>query len=119
MKIRYGFVSNSSSSSFICDVCGNNVSGMDLCLDEAGMLECVQGHVFCKDHKLNGEVDEDIDVYSVPIELCPICQFKNLAESDGYSYLKTKFSLTDQQILDEIKSAFKSYKDFVKFCASV
>jgi len=50
MKIRQGFVSNSSSSSFTCDVCGEEVSGWDVCLSEAEMSECVNGHVFCNDH---------------------------------------------------------------------
>ena len=34
MKIRAGFVSNSSSSSFICDVCGDEVSGVDISLEK-------------------------------------------------------------------------------------
>lgn len=45
-KIRSGFVSNSSSSSFICDISGEEVSGMDLGLSEAGMYECEGGHTF-------------------------------------------------------------------------
>jgi len=50
MKIRIGFVSNSSSSSFVCDVCGEEVSGMDMGLDEAEMFNCVNGHEFCESH---------------------------------------------------------------------
>ena len=53
MKIRTGFVSNSSSSSFVCDFCGEEQSGMDLCLREAGMVECVNGHIFCEAHAIN------------------------------------------------------------------
>ena len=54
MKIRNGFVSNSSSSSFICDVCGNEQSGMDLSLSECEMNECKNGHTFCDEHKIEG-----------------------------------------------------------------
>ena len=50
MKIRNGFVSNSSSSSFICQVCGNETSGMDMSLSDAEMCECVNGHTVCRDH---------------------------------------------------------------------
>lgn len=50
MKIRHGFVSNSSSSSYTCDSCGATHSGWDLCISEAGMAECVNGHVFCESH---------------------------------------------------------------------
>lgn len=50
MKQRLGFVSNSSSSSFICDVCGQDVSGWDLSLSESGMVECENGHTLCQEH---------------------------------------------------------------------
>ncbi len=49
-KIRNGFVSNSSSSSFICDFCGYNESGFDLCLSDVNMSQCEKGHTFCNDH---------------------------------------------------------------------
>jgi hypothetical protein len=54
MKIRTGFVSNSSSSSFICNVCGENVSGYDMMLSEAEMYECGNGHIFCEGHVKGG-----------------------------------------------------------------
>ena len=40
MKIRYGFVSNSSSSSFTCLVCGSTESGMDACASDFDFVEC-------------------------------------------------------------------------------
>ena len=40
MKIRTSFVSNSSSSSFMCKVCGEMESGWDLTLTQAHMSEC-------------------------------------------------------------------------------
>ena len=46
MKIRVGFVSNSSSSSFICDVSGEVVSGWDIGLSDAEMYQCEKGHTF-------------------------------------------------------------------------
>jgi len=52
MKVRFGFVSNSSSSSYTCDFCSRNESGYDLCLSEAGMVECVHNHTFCEDHQI-------------------------------------------------------------------
>lgn len=57
MKIRTGFVSNSSSSSFICEICGTIESGYDLDYDDANLCECVNGHGFCEYH-LNVEIND-------------------------------------------------------------
>ena len=61
MKIRYGFVSNSSSSSFTCDVCGETQSGMDMGRSEAGMVECREGHTFCDSHQIGPDVTPSIE----------------------------------------------------------
>ena len=51
MKKRKGFVANSSTSSFICDVCGAEHAGMDVGLLDFDMGRCKRGHEFCNDHK--------------------------------------------------------------------
>jgi hypothetical protein len=55
MKIRTGFVSNSSSSSFICCLTGEMNSGMDMCLSDSGMVRCANGHEFLEDLKLENK----------------------------------------------------------------
>jgi len=50
MKVRFGFVSNSSSSSFLCDVCGDMQSGMDANLSDMDMSSCENGHTYCNAH---------------------------------------------------------------------
>jgi len=50
MKIRKGFVSNSSSTSFTCEVCGETCSGMDMGLSDFEMYQCENGHCFCEGH---------------------------------------------------------------------
>ena len=52
-KFRKDFVTNSSSSSFVCEICGRTESGWDMGLDEADMMECVNGHIFCCDEALD------------------------------------------------------------------
>ncbi|KKM62756.1 hypothetical protein LCGC14_1518390 [marine sediment metagenome] len=52
MKVRLGFVSNSSSSSYTCSLCGEEVSGWDLGLEEAEMKECENEHITCDTHFL-------------------------------------------------------------------
>lgn len=60
MKIRMDFVTNSSSSSYVCEICGRSESGWDLCLSECDMYECVNGHVFCCDEALEKPTKEEM-----------------------------------------------------------
>lgn len=52
MKYRKDFVTNSSSSSFVCDICGAVESGYNMSLSEAEMVECVNGHTICESEML-------------------------------------------------------------------
>ena len=58
-KFRTSFVTNSSSSSFICEVCGNVESGMDLSRSDVGFVQCANGHDFCEHHQLPFEVNKE------------------------------------------------------------
>jgi hypothetical protein len=65
MKIRRGFVSNSSSSSFICDVCGEEYSGMDATLEDAEMIQCKNQHTICIEHLIFDDYNvEDVIEYA-------------------------------------------------------
>ncbi|MCM1223938.1 MAG: hypothetical protein NC548_56745 [Lachnospiraceae bacterium] len=62
MKYRSDFVTNSSSSSYTCDICGHTESGWDLSLSEAEMVECVNGHTICTDEMLQIPKNELIKI---------------------------------------------------------
>ena len=70
MKKRNGFVTNSSSSSYICEVCGNVEAGMDIGLRDAEMYRCVEcGMDFCYDHGVNTDLQDD------PASLAKACTY--------------------------------------------
>ena len=57
MVIRHGFVSNSSTTSFTCEVCGASESGWDsVGIRDFGFFQCVNGHVLCEEHQLDVEL---------------------------------------------------------------
>lgn len=86
MKIRTGFVSNSSSSSFVCDITGEAFEVYDSSLlSEYDAVQCVNGHVFLYytfpeikkwvEDALHIDQDEDTDEEAqLPADMCPLCQ---------------------------------------------
>lgn len=52
MKYRKDFVTNSSSSSYICEICGESDGGFDMSISEADMCQCVNRHTICNCHRL-------------------------------------------------------------------
>lgn len=131
MKIRYGFVSNSSSSSFICDVCGEEQSGMDMSISEAEMVQCSHGHTICyshikKDYDVVKEEEEaklpddeyDLDNFDCEFssEHCPVCQMEQFTTRDIYNYFRVKLALDKKDMEAEIRKEFNGdYKKFNEF----
>ena len=106
MKIRLGFVSNSSSSSFTCDICGHTESGWDMCLSDAEMVESRHG-MYCEEHllkPLDEPLDEDGDEYTerdkIPDELCPIYNLALLSDTDILLYMLKDCGQTEEDIKD-------------------
>jgi len=113
VKIRHGFVSNSSSNSFTCDISGRTKSGWDFSLDDADMYICEKGHVMCghyvrdfiTDLVAKGDVDAVIQSIEglriVPTSMCPICQLKYISEENILRYLCARRG----QTYDEVRQA--------------
>jgi hypothetical protein len=105
MKIRIGFVTNSSSSSYICQICGEQEESWDT---PDWITYCDNGHTFCtnhleidSDHK--AETEEDYE----DKEYCPICAFKAYAEGEMALYLQKTRGISREEVFAEIKRANK------------
>ena len=116
MKIRTSLVSNSSSSSFICDVCGEDYSGWDACLSEAEMFQCEYGHTVCLSHTI-GEIDEDEGdyPYEVSEKNCPLCSFEKVDTDAALRYLLKSLNMTEDQLLKKLKTRFKDYGELLEY----
>jgi hypothetical protein len=115
MKIRKGFVSNSSSSSFICEICAHTETGYDQSPTELGFVQCVNEHIFCEEHLLQDAATEDLidtddngEVY--PERCCPICQFKEYSQGELSIYLREVYGIDRDVVFAEIKKLNKRRK---------
>lgn len=143
MKFRKSFVTNSSSSSYICEICGEEETNWDF---PEWLVRCVNEHQFCEEHLDNNSSDSR---YEVPEEDCPICTFKMYSDPEMASYLLktrkisrdevfaevkklnkrrrklydteyiqyvlTKFELTEDIIMDEIRNNFKTWEEYISY----
>ena len=116
MKIRNGFVSNSSSSSFTCSVCGGDECGYDMSYRELGMISCKNGHIIheeCMDKDVLKEIVENSVKKDFDTKYCPICQFKSLDYCDALKYLDHVLGYSDESILENLKCLYGNYDKFL------
>ena len=76
MKIRLGFVSNSSSASFVCDFCGEKRyydSDGDFGDPDDSMCKCKNDHIMCKEHTNVPKGYHPEKWTKVPSAFCPLC----------------------------------------------
>jgi len=125
MKVRNGFVSNSSTSSFVCELCGETAAGMDLCLSDCDMFECINGHVICTEEAVEsfdtwhdeynkleeaGEESGEGIHYQVPEKYCPFCCMIEFTQSDLAAYLLKKHGISRDEAFAQVKAANKRRK---------
>jgi len=60
MKLRTMFVSNSSSSSFVCDICNETFNGYDGDYGDIKEVTCEGGHSFCDEHISEKDIERYI-----------------------------------------------------------
>jgi len=130
MKVRRGFVSNSSSSSFTCQVCGEVNSGWDADIEDMGMVQCINGHTMCTGHvldkddfkewlekreELNDEESDKYDedgyyeyFYEMPPKLCPVCGLTTFGDNDVLRYCLVHLNTTRGQIEEDLRGQFDS-----------
>ncbi len=115
MKIRTGFVSNSSTSSFVCEICGYNegYTDADGCFRDFDMIRCKNNHVICKQHTVEELTEDEIEDNELTEEHCPICSFKNFSNEEFITYFLNKNDTTREKIAAKIAEEFcGSYKQF-------
>jgi hypothetical protein len=110
MKTRMGFVSNSSSSSFMCDVCGCIESGMDASPADLGMVECSEGHVLCTSH-VKHKVSNDY----IECSDCEVCSMEKISDDIILKFLYKKLGVTHEEVLQEMRDVFKTYDALKEF----
>lgn len=118
MKVKTGFVSNSSSSSFTCLVCGREDGGFDMTLTDADMSNCIYGHIFCSHHTVETvNVDKKTwDRFLVPTKECPVCQFAvSIPDRDVVSYYLKETGRTNDELTGLIRARFGTYENFMEY----
>lgn len=114
MKTRQGFVSNSSSSSFVCRVCGNSEAYYDG-LSEIDACRCQNDHTICNSHRLPDAEGTSHDTYEVPVTQCPICTLSAVDQANEAAFLRKVLGWSEQEVLTQIKVRCTDYKGFEAF----
>jgi len=136
MKKRNGFVSNSSTSSFVCDMCGESFVGYDASPSDFDCSTCENNHIICNEHlkdydepdmiKEEGcEHDFDREAcsycpdcgsksweewepdYDVPASACPICCFDTYSQNEMSKYLEKTREVSRDEVFAKIKEINK------------
>lgn len=144
MKIRSGFVSNSSSSSFTCEVCNSSESGWDASPGELGFETCSNEHTICDSCLLDEtkilkeplqddyqeaeigeeEYEKDYDIWAkqtqegyitLAEEGCPICQFIEPSQRQIARYLEKRYNIPKDLVFEEVKKSNKRRKRLYDF----
>ena len=100
MKIRKFFISNSSSSSFVCSICGEIESGMDASASDFGMKTCERSHSFHDDcNKMPAPTSKELEASILGY----VKREKYIEEADKENYrAQVKDAEGDEEVLNDI-----------------
>jgi hypothetical protein len=114
MKTRQGFVSNSSTSSFICVVCGEKYTGYDASPSEFDCAECMNYHIMCNEHLEDmPELSEAEELElaegegSIHTSQCPVCRLEIYAEDEMAKYLEKTRGVSREDVFAKVKAMNK------------
>lgn len=139
MKRRNGFVTNSSSTTYVCEISGESETfwdgnsrrdyGFVMCENEHTLLEeFVDGEVtpelarawidrasYSKPDTTAMSDDEALEHCDnldgdIPQELCPICQFKAFSQPELAEYLEREYEISRDDVFAEVKKLNKRRK---------
>jgi hypothetical protein len=116
MKLRNGFVSNSSSSSFICDISGGSEGGFDVCLSDVGMVECENGHTFYKGFLLNENFYEDLEELFSGEELPTVEEVMKVCPDEESAKEQIEFYKKNGYLDEDMKYGYEIPKAFCPIC---
>jgi hypothetical protein len=121
MMLRRGFVSNSSTSSFVCEVCHDGYEEEESFPCEPSIRRCVKKHLFCLDHSYD-EFENILDVeynltdrhvgenlydsmyMNVPEDCCPICKLDEIPDSHIIDFLLKYNNFTREKVKNMIRA---------------
>lgn len=104
MKYRLDQVTNSSSSSYVCDICNHVESGWDMGLSDAEMYECENGHTICEDH-INFSSNKEVAIVLLK---------KTIRYYENVTYYNAKEKKEKIDEIEELlkKVGYEEYDDF-------
>lgn len=119
MKTRKDFVTNSSSTCYICEICGE----LEEAYDRESLSRCENGHTFDTDC-LHGFLrtkypkeweNDDVEMFDDKLKekYCPICTLAQINDDVVLDYLMYKFKLDINDIHKEICEGFKDLDSFM------
>jgi len=129
MKIRTGFVSNSSTTSYTCDLCAHTEAGYDsVGIEDFGFWSCENDHVVCFDcvpeEQMMDFLDEDEGYYMVGTGACPVCRFEVASNGNLARYLLKETGIDRDEAFAEVKKVNRRRKklydhEYVSYVARV